>query len=159
MRLLYSCLFGYIFFFVSRAHRHILTVKFFITSYPRSFVPSTSLSSLLLTHKKSLWFTLFKVIHLKNKISRSPPKSKKKKKIMFWIVMWLDSKIWAKWSNVMNYLGIHFKLHEKKKKRKKIYDKFMLWHQCKPLQCEVFPLREALMLASSLTPITACYFT
>lgn len=26
----------------------------------------------------------------------------------------------------------------------------MLWHQCKPMQCEVFPLREALMLASSL---------
>lgn len=36
------------------------------------------------------------------------------------------------------------------RKKKKIYDKFMLWHQCKPLQCEVFPLREALMLASSL---------
>ena len=26
----------------------------------------------------------------------------------------------------------------------------MLWHQCKPLQCEVFPLRKALMLPSSL---------
>ena len=58
-----------------------------------------------------------------------------------------------KWENVMDYLIIHLpkkKKTPKKKQEKEIYDKFMPWHQCKPLQCEVFPLREALILASSL---------
>lgn len=106
MQLLYSCLFGYIFFFfffVLRAHWRILTVNFFITSYPAPLChqpPQKVFDSQ--SSKSFVW---------KNKISRSP-----KCKIMLWIVMWLESKIWAKWANAMNYLSIHLEVLRKKKK-------------------------------------------
>lgn len=143
--LLYSCLFWTVLFFLSRANRNIQTVSFFITSNPVSLCHQSPSPSRKVFDSQSSKSFVWEEKKVKNVISCSEKWRGGDPKYG------LNEQMWSQ-----HTFRAAEKYKQEREKKKKIYDKFMLWHQRKPLQCEVFPLRKALMLPSSLD---SGYFT
>ena len=172
MWLLYCCLFWYTFFFfflfVSGAHRHILTVNFFITSYHAPLChhsPPLLLSSSSSSHpppfdsqpsKSSIW-----------------KKYSKKCRITLWIAMRRpDSKVRAKWAKCDQFIlayvfffslkpreHIRKREREREEKKKRYMTNLCCGISANPCSVKCSHSGKHSCYHHPSTPITACYFT